>query len=164
MGAIQNSFNQLLGIGAGAIGTAKLLSNQSESNKLKAIDMAEELQGPTNKLNLEIKGYNERLNEVEKGFDRTSKGLSERMHKNPTKRTRTQYLNALKSYQDELDSLRNQYEGFKERRDILSARHDIVNKALSKNKVGINLADIREPRKKLTLEEEILKESSGGKK
>lgn len=150
MGTIQNAFNQMLGVAAGGIGTAKLLRNQDQSNKIGALNLAEGYENQATEFNKEVDKFENDAKENINDFYNTieqleSQNLSpEQLNEYETK--------ALESFNREVDNLYNIREGLANRKEILEQRKKIGEKSLGRNKFSnIKLSDVKKPKELLEI-------------
>lgn len=109
MGAIQNSFNQLLGISALATGTVG-----RELGKLNA---------KKEEISTEIKDVTDEALAKQEQYDTAKEELGK---KNPVGRPSKARQQALAKYKETVDAWEKQKKSFKERLDILKTKQDLA--------------------------------------
>lgn len=167
--AIQNSFNQLLGVTAGAAGLVKHTKQQNLSNKLNAMSLAEtinqkdvpNLQAKNDQLVKEQANLNKdvELNQISR--ENLKKGL-EASHPNKGPLTNEE-REALTENTKQLADLTAKQEKLSEKKEALEndkafyeQKKDLVNKVLKNAKLqDVNLEEIPEPITKSDFEKNL---------
>ena len=163
MGTIQNAFNQMLGIAAGGIGTAKLLSNQKQSNQISAINLAESQENKAAQFNEDVKSYE---NEVNKNISDLGVARNEIVaamkefgpNSNEALLARKAFRESLGSYNKEIERLEGIREGLTTRKQLLEARKGLAEDVLGKNKLShVQLSDIKNPNEQNEIKAKAIK-------
>ena len=140
MGAIQNNFNQLLSLTAGAITLGKHISNEKKSlaeqewaNKNSALDQAEKFNEQAGEFNEEHKNLLEtqtadklKSNELKRKIEGVENAPEGTYTEQGKKMLETKYQNALESLRENQLQTTRQLKDLSERRDILKQRRELV--------------------------------------
>ena len=184
MGTIQNSFNQLLAMGAGAIGMGKHLSQQSEANKMEAVRLAEQydtqargLQGEADALakaqeglNKEYETHMKAQSNFVKGTARAREAIGAQGTLTPDEANyRKELHEAYKNLIDKQESISTLRKGLEERVNLLRERKKITDKKLGVAGLDVELKEVPTIDKNSKMEEhfrvrDAVKAYKGGKK
>lgn len=163
MGTFQNAFNQFLGITAGGIGTARLLSNQKHANKQNALNLAESQEDKANKFNADVKAYEKEVNQniSDLGKDRQEVVNMIKQYGMESKEgqlARKAWQESLNRYKQTVEDLTTQMEELNTRKKILEERKSFVEKDLGKNSLShIKLSEVKNPNEQNEIKAKAIK-------
>lgn len=174
MGTIQNAFNQMLGVAAGGISTAKLLHNQEQEKKISAVNLAESQENKAAQFNEDVKTYE---NDVNKNMSNLSvernKTVAAMREFGPNSDegllARKAFRESLVSYNKEVERLEGIREGLVTRKQLLEARKGLAEEILGENKLNhVKLSDVKNPNEQNEIKANLIKSVQayrhGGKK
>ena len=174
MGTIQNAFNQMLGVVAGGISSAKLLHNQERVKKQNALNLAETQEEKAKQFNEDVKAYekevNQNISDLELERNKTVATYREfGVDSKQGQLARKAYQEASDRYNQKVEELTGQKEGLEIRKQILGERKAFAEKDLGKNSLShIKLSDVKSPSEQNEIKAKAVKSAKartyGGKR
>ena len=139
MGTIQNSFNQLLGMTAGAVGIGKHLSEQAYANKVSALNMAEDYESKAGAAQKEADALAASQKELNKDYEKNKNAREHLVTGNTLTEDERNYkiglIKSLQSLENRQEALTEQQKSFDERLNILRERKKLTEEKLGKGKL-----------------------------
>lgn len=163
MGTIQNAFNQVLGVAAGGISTAKLLHNQEQEKKISAVNLAESQENKAAQFNEDVKTYekdvNQNMSDLSVARNKTVATMREfGPNSDETLLARKAFRESLGSYNKEVERLEGIREGLTTRKQLLEARKGLAEEILGENKLShVKLSEIKNPNEQNEIKAKAIK-------